>query len=61
MVTIDNLRVTVTVEAGQETDAAFDRMFARAIDRWWATQQRAAQREVRLDAARRTGVGGSRG
>jgi hypothetical protein len=62
MVTIDKMTMTVTVEGGDESgQSAFDRMFARAMERWWREHRARAEREARTAADRAIGGRGGRG
>lgn len=62
MVTIEQMTVTVTVEEGGDpAEAAFLRLFNRAIDRWWREMQMRTARETQLacDRAIRPGSRGA--
>jgi ribosomal protein S9 len=62
MVTIDKMTMTVTVEGGGDGgQAAFERMFARAMERWWREQRARAEREARTAADRAVGGRGGGG
>jgi hypothetical protein len=53
VISIDEVNVTVTVDGGSENgEAAFARLFNRAIERWWREQQSRARQEARSAGSR---------